>query len=41
MVKFGTEAMMKQDHFKGANVVGLAQSVDEAMQIIRGLLAKE
>jgi hypothetical protein len=41
LVKFGTEAMMNQDHFKGAHVAGLATSVDEAIEMARSLLAKE
>jgi hypothetical protein len=41
LVKLGTDAMMQQDHFKGAKVAGLATSVEEAVEIARGLLAKE
>jgi hypothetical protein len=33
--------MMSQDQFGGANVVGVTTSVDEAIDLIRGLLARE
>ncbi|MBI5959426.1 MAG: hypothetical protein HY866_11865 [Chloroflexi bacterium] len=41
MVKFGTEAMMSQEHFKGANVVGVTASVAEALDLAHKLLSKE